>query len=285
MISVSNTVEVNPPGEPVQLRREDVWRGLLLKADNALPFVPAMTRCEVIERTGDTLLRTIEFRGQEFAERVTFTPERQVRFERTHGSILGTISNDLEEDDDGKLLLTFSFDLILEGVEPGSAAEQEYEATMKGDYLKAAAATLAAVRRMVIEEHEAAQVAGRGGSEMSGWLRDYYDDVDNMRLQAFVDRHTDDVVVKFGNNPPAVGKAEVEKAIGYFWTMIGGLRHQFVNVFADGDTTILEAEIDYERKDGVHVMVPCTSILHRRDGLVDGLRVYLDLAPVFAPAA
>ena len=285
MISVSNTVEVNPPGEPVRLRRADVWRGLLLKADNALPFVPAMTRCEVIERTGDSLLRTIEFRGQEFGERVTFTPERQVRFERTHGSVLGTILNDIEEDGAGNLLLTFSFDLILDGVEPGSAAERDYAATMKGDYLKAAAATLAAIRRMVTEQHANAQGAGRGGTEMGDWLKDYYDDVDNMRLQAFVARHTDDVVVKFGNNPPAVGKAQVEQSIGYFWTMIGGLRHHFVNVFTDGDTTILEAEIDYQRKDGGTVRVPCTSILHRRDGLVDGLRVYLDLAPVFAPAA
>jgi ketosteroid isomerase-like protein len=119
---------------------------------------------------------------------------------------------------------------------------------------------------------------------MSDWLHDYYDDVDNMRLDAFVDRHTDDVVVKFGNNPAAVGKDEVRNSIGYFWTLIGGLKHDFRNVYLDGDTTIVEADIEYTRADGGHVTVPCTSILHRRDGLVDQLRVYLDLAPVFAPA-
>jgi hypothetical protein len=151
MISVSNTVPVNPPGEAITLSREDVWHGLQLKAENALPFVPAMTRCEVIERTGDTIVRTIEFRGQELGERITFTPGSQVRFERTHGPVLGTIVNNLHEDEDGELLLTFSFDLELVGVEAGSQEEQDYEATMKGDYLKAANATLAAVRRMVAE--------------------------------------------------------------------------------------------------------------------------------------
>jgi len=120
---------------------------------------------------------------------------------------------------------------------------------------------------------------------MGDWLRDYYDDVDGMRLQEFLDRHTDDVVVRFGNNPPAVGKAEVGQAIGYFWGLIGGLRHSFVNVYANGETTILESEIDYTRTDGLHVTVPCTSVLHRRGELVDQLRIYLDLAPVFAPAA
>src|SRR5713226_9218504 len=120
MISVSNTVEVNPPGAEVELSRDDVWRGLLLKAENALPFVPAMTRCEVVERTEDTIVRTIEFRGQEFGERVTFTPQRQVRFERSYGPVLGTICNDLDEDAQGNLSLRFSFDLELAGVEPGS---------------------------------------------------------------------------------------------------------------------------------------------------------------------
>jgi hypothetical protein len=153
MISVSSSVPVNPPGEEVRLTLDDVWRGLELKAENALPFVPAMTRCDVVERTGDTLVRTIEFRGQEFGERVTFTPKTQVRFDRTYGPVLGTIRNDLEERDDGELWLTFSFDLELAGVEAGSEAEQEYEATMKDDYLKAAAATLAAVRRTVAEQH------------------------------------------------------------------------------------------------------------------------------------
>jgi Domain of unknown function (DUF1857) len=159
MISVSNSVAVNPPGEAAELTRDDVWQGLLLKAENALPFVPAMTRCEVIERTDDTILRTIEFRGQEFGERITFAPQRQVRFERTHGPVLGTIRNDLDEDENGELRLTFSFDLELAGVEPGSKEEQDYEATMKDDYLKAAAATLAAVRRMVVERQPAAQPA------------------------------------------------------------------------------------------------------------------------------
>lgn len=159
MISVSSSVLVNPPGEPVQLTRDDMWEGLVMKAENALPFVPAMTKCEVIERTDDTILRTIEFRGQELGERITFTPGSQVRFERTSGPVMGTIQNDLDEDEDGNLRLTFSFDLEIVGVEAGSEQEREYEATMTGDYLKAAAATLAAVRRMVAERSAAAQGA------------------------------------------------------------------------------------------------------------------------------
>ncbi len=159
MISVSSSVLVNPPGESIKLTRDDMWDGLVMKAENALPFVPAMTRCEVIERTDDTILRTIEFRGQEFGELITFAPGSQVRFERTSGPVMGTIRNDLDEDEDGNLRLTFSFDLELVGVEAGSEQEREYEGTMTGDYLKAATATLAAVRRMVAERSGAAHGA------------------------------------------------------------------------------------------------------------------------------
>jgi len=117
------------------------------------------------------------------------------------------------------------------------------------------------------------------------WLWDYYADVDAMRMDEYLAHHTDDVVVRFANNPEAHGKEQVRAGIGHFWELIDGLRHDFVNVFQDGDTTVAEALIDYTRKDGGVVTIPCTTLLHRRGGLVDSVRVYLDVAPIFAPAA
>jgi len=116
------------------------------------------------------------------------------------------------------------------------------------------------------------------------WLWDYYADVDAMRMDEYLAHHTDDVVVRFANNPEAHGKEQVRAGIGHFWELIDGLRHDFVNVFQDGDTTVAEALIDYTRKDGGVVTIPCTTLLHRRGELVDSVRVYLDVAPIFAPA-
>lgn len=125
----------------------------------------------------------------------------------------------------------------------------------------------------------------RGGDVSTDWLRRYYDDVDHMRLDDFIAWHSDDVRVQFGNNPPANGKEEVRENIGHFWEMISGLKHNFVTVVTDGDTTVLDAEIDYRRRDGVTVTVPCATLLHRRGELIDQVKIYADLAPVFAPAA
>lgn len=70
MIFVSNVESVNGPGL-VHLTREQLWAGLVMKANNALPFVPAMQSCEVIERHSDVSFdRNIVLRGQPHTERI-----------------------------------------------------------------------------------------------------------------------------------------------------------------------------------------------------------------------
>jgi acetylaranotin biosynthesis cluster protein L len=147
MIFVTHVLPVNTPGEP-RLGRDDVWDGLVLKANNALPFVPSMTFCEVTARHGDTVFdRDIDFRGQRFTERITLEAPHRVVFTRIAGPVLGTIANEIEGDGDD-LSLRFSFALVVTGVEGGSPAEQEYADSMTGDYLKAVAATLNAMRQI-----------------------------------------------------------------------------------------------------------------------------------------
>jgi hypothetical protein len=151
MIFVTHRLPVNEPGEP-QLDRAAVWDGLVLKANNALPFVPSMTECEVTQRLSDTTFdRDIVFRGQPFTERITLEQPHRVVFTRIAGPVLGTIANEIE-DVEGELFLRFSFALVVQGVEGGSRTEQEYADGMTGDYLKAVAATLAAMRKIAAGE-------------------------------------------------------------------------------------------------------------------------------------
>jgi hypothetical protein len=148
MIFVSHALPVNVPDEP-RLTPANVWDGLVLKANNALPFVPAMTYCEVTRRHSDTVFdRDIDFRGQRFTERITLEAPHRVTFTRIAGPVLGTIANEIESTDDGDLALRFSFALVVMGVAGGSDEEQDYADSMTGDYLKAVAATLNAMRRL-----------------------------------------------------------------------------------------------------------------------------------------
>jgi hypothetical protein len=69
-----------------------------------------------------------------------------VKFERVSGRVLGTILNEIVEDEDGALALKFTFTLAVEGMADGSAEEREFAGQMEQGYLMAVAATLKAMR-------------------------------------------------------------------------------------------------------------------------------------------
>jgi len=148
MVRAARTIKINDnPAEP-PLTRSLVWRGLMMKAENPMPFVPVISACRIVERHGDQLVRKIVDRGDPITERVTFFPERMVRFERLSGRVLGIILNEIVEDDDGDLALRFTFNLAVEGIATGSAAEQQFANEMEHGYLMAVAATLKAMRAL-----------------------------------------------------------------------------------------------------------------------------------------
>ncbi len=152
MYTLSEAVPINRDRgtEAPELTRDQVWQGLLNKANNALPYVPHMTSCTVLETYSDGLLRDVVYRGEPAQERITFTPGRQVQFVRTGGTTLGTILNDIDGDGDG-LVLRFTFSLEKQGLAPGSDQEREHFALVEKDYRASVHATLAAIRRVARE--------------------------------------------------------------------------------------------------------------------------------------
>src|SRR3984893_1215190 len=97
MYKLSRTISVNEPGKPL-LSRHDVWTGLEMKANNALPFVAIMQKCEVREHGQGRLPRDIVVNNVPLREKVTFEPEQRVIFERIGGSEPGRIENVIGED-------------------------------------------------------------------------------------------------------------------------------------------------------------------------------------------
>jgi Domain of unknown function (DUF1857) len=151
MIELSHSIPVNDPDDASTpaLTRDDVWEGLVMKAENALPFVPKMAKCDVVERGENFILREVNFAGDDLREAVTLTPKTKVEFRRVDGRVLGVILNEILENESGELELKFSFSLQIDGVESGSREEREYEENMRDAYMGAVTATLGAIRKMV----------------------------------------------------------------------------------------------------------------------------------------
>lgn len=139
MHALAYTLPVNPPGTTVPLTREMVWNGLVMKAENAVPFVPGMDECRVTERFDGGFYREILINGRRLTERITLTPQAQVLFERVDGkgNVRGWIGNVLSEGEDG-LLLTFVLNV-----------EAADERDMKQTYTMAIASTLRRTRELV----------------------------------------------------------------------------------------------------------------------------------------
>jgi hypothetical protein len=154
MIYVTKEVAANTPGQP-KLSRSDIWRGLVMKAENALPFVPGMAKCDVVSRSENGLVRDIVFRGEDARERITLYPEEKVVFARESGNVDGFIVNEILGPDDD-LRLRFSFALQLVDAPSDSTEENEFRAIMERDYVKAVDATLGAIRQMVADPRYAA---------------------------------------------------------------------------------------------------------------------------------
>ena len=107
-------------------------------------------------------------------------------------------------------------------------------------------------------------------------------DIDALDPDAFVAHLAEDVVFRFGNGEPAVGRAAVRAGVAGFFSTIAGMKHQVLNSFEVGDTVILQIDIDYTRHDGKTVTVPNADVLVFEGDLVKNWQIYIDLAPVFA---
>ena len=117
---------------------------------------------------------------------------------------------------------------------------------------------------------------------MKHWFSDLYASIDAMRLDELAAGLAPDVEVVVGNNPAMNGRQAVKEGIGHFFSTIAGLEHHFINVVEGQGLTFLEAKVDYRRKDGRQVTVPVVTVLERTGGLVSSLRIYFDVAPVYA---
>ncbi|HEV2932160.1 MAG TPA: nuclear transport factor 2 family protein [Streptosporangiaceae bacterium] len=118
---------------------------------------------------------------------------------------------------------------------------------------------------------------------MSRDVTPIFADIDAEDADKFVSHLTPDVRFRFANADPALGRSAVREGVLGFWAMIEGLTHHILNTWDVGDTTVVQAEVEYRRKDGKTVTVPNADILTFEGDLVRDWQIYIDLAPVFAP--
>lgn len=76
-------IEINDPLNPLidPLTREQLWRGLVLRAEAPALFMPHLDDCSISGRTDSGLVRELRYGNLVIHDRVRFTPQQEVLYE------------------------------------------------------------------------------------------------------------------------------------------------------------------------------------------------------------
>lgn len=116
-MNFQHLIQINDPENPLvdPLSRQQLWQGLLLRVEDATPFLPGLEKCTILERTGQHLLRELDFGAAQIRDRVTLADRHWVRFDivpsEAHAG--GSLTITIEEPEAGFLFLRFAYTTTL----------------------------------------------------------------------------------------------------------------------------------------------------------------------------
>lgn len=116
---------------------------------------------------------------------------------------------------------------------------------------------------------------------MLKWREDFYHDADTTDIEKLSAWFTDDVQVRFGNQPALYGKSAAVEAFAGFFGSIAGMHHELGEAHVNGETLVSEALVTYTRHDGSSLTVPACSVLRRDGELISSLVIYIDLSQLW----
>jgi len=149
----SHLIQINDPLNPLidPISREQLWRGLVYRVENPLPFVLGLDECRIVVRTEHTLRRELHFGALRVRDRVTLDPMKQVRYETEAGEGLpaSSLVMSIEGQSTDELMVRFEYEILRRtGDAPG---DQFYDAFRKQAYVEADIDTIRTIRRLVAE--------------------------------------------------------------------------------------------------------------------------------------
>ena len=130
-MNFEHLIQINDAENPLvpPLTRAQLWQGLLYRVEDAVPFLPGLESCTIVERQANELLRELDFGPATIHDRVTLVEAESVRFDivpsETHAG--GSLTISIEEPEPGFLFLRFAYQTTLAtGNDPEERAYIEY---------------------------------------------------------------------------------------------------------------------------------------------------------------
>jgi hypothetical protein len=146
-------IEINDPLNPLidTITREQLWRGLVLRAESPKMFVPHLDECSIGERSAGSFKRRLRYGELVIEDRVILTPLHEVRFEvHAQGEISeSSLTMTIEAPSEGVLWVRFRYD---DGTgEHVDGVDAMYDEFKKSAYQEADIDTIRVLRELAAE--------------------------------------------------------------------------------------------------------------------------------------
>lgn len=110
----NHLIEINDPLNPLSepLTRNQLWNGLVLRAEAPQLFMPHLDSCTIMTRSGDALLRELAFGELVIRDRVLLSPQTQIEYQvpPQENIAASTLQMSIEEPQPGVLFVRFAYD-------------------------------------------------------------------------------------------------------------------------------------------------------------------------------
>jgi hypothetical protein len=133
-------IEINDPRNPLldAFTRDQLWRGLLRRAERPMEFLPQLKGCLIIMRGEFTFARELDFGSFTLRDRVRLTPQQQLTFdtEAAPNVPAGRLTIAIETGGVDHLQLRFTYDVERERTD-NAEMEAQYDRYIQSAYLQA----------------------------------------------------------------------------------------------------------------------------------------------------
>lgn len=116
-MNFEHLIQINDPLNPFveAMTREQLWEGLVLRAEQPQLFVLGLDTCTILSRTEDTLERELHYGQATVRDRVTLLANQSVRYDilATESHVGGSLTMTIEQPDELQLFLRFEYTTTL----------------------------------------------------------------------------------------------------------------------------------------------------------------------------
>ncbi|HEY3599621.1 MAG TPA: SRPBCC family protein [Paraburkholderia sp.] len=155
-MNFEHLIQINDPLNPLvaNMTRDQLWEGLVLRAEQPQLFVLGLDSCTILSRTGGSFERELHYGQATVRDRVTLQPKESVRYDimATQSYVGGSLTMKIEQPDPLQLFLRFEYRTTLPTTEQGSLDPdvRQTQEIVKSAYRESDIDTVRLIRQYVL---------------------------------------------------------------------------------------------------------------------------------------